>query len=89
MPHNMQSGRIYPAPIDLASSEACVMNSFKTEASAVHSNAGAATSVTHQCLRDSAVWNLRACSRSIGRAKSYTQKPCLQGSDTITGLAKW
>jgi hypothetical protein len=28
---------------------------------------------THQCLSDSAVLNLRACSSSMGSAKSYTQ----------------
>lgn len=33
---------------------------------------------THQCFRGFAVLNLSACSMSIGRAKSYTQKPCLQ-----------
>ena len=35
-------------------------------------------SPTHQCLSDSAVLNLRACSSSMGRAKSYTQNPRLQ-----------
>lgn len=49
---------------------------------AAHSKTSAATLMTHQCFRDSAVLNLRAWSRSMGRAKSYTQKPCLQYTHT-------
>jgi len=35
-----------------------------------------------QSFSGSAVWNLKACSRSSGRAKSYTQYPCLQAQHT-------